>query len=410
MEYTSTDPIEDVLPRDGLLGEYVRFTSGLEACARFRFFAISTMLGAVINNKIWVQRGEPGLLDPLFPNPWVLLLAPPGRGHKTSTINMASNLMMQACPDVRILADKLTPESLVKALAAPASQGDVLRIGPSDATGLIKASEFSVFFGKQQYNQGLVTLITDLYDYRKEWSSETIMRGKFILKNNCLSIIGGSTPRWLQTMIPEDAFTGGFMSRFILVEMPGNYNRRVASPQNTSGVTWEELVSKLNTFYSMKFEMGWEPGAYAYYEDYYEAIRPHEDDQMNAYLERRTEHTIRLAMQLALCEEKDKIHKSHINKAIQILDFLLPETEARISKITTNPRAEFIEKVRELLHVIGPMTKGQLMKKTMRMLQGGEGQFNETLRMLQIAGQVEVCGGTPQNPKYKLRSNMKIKT
>ena len=142
----SKDPISIHLPKDGWLGEYLEFTSGMEACPRFNFFSACCVLGAAVNNAAWIQRGDVDLLPKLFPNVWTILLAPPGRGHKTSVINMAVNCLTAACSEVRILADKLTPEYLVKALSSPKTAKEVIRIGPRDATGLIKAPELSVFF------------------------------------------------------------------------------------------------------------------------------------------------------------------------------------------------------------------------------------------------------------------------
>ncbi len=118
------DSLEDHLPAVGFLGAYLKFTSGVEVCPRFRFFSACSVMGAIINNHIWIQRGDEGLLPKLFPNPWIILLAPPGRGHKTSAINMACNCLEQATPNARVLADKLTPETLVKNLSAPITEGE----------------------------------------------------------------------------------------------------------------------------------------------------------------------------------------------------------------------------------------------------------------------------------------------
>ena len=96
--FTEHDPISELVPKKGWLAEYVKFTSGLEACTRFQFFTACCMLGAALNNQVWIHRGDPDLLPKLFPNPWVLLLAPPERGHKTSTINLGINCLTQACP------------------------------------------------------------------------------------------------------------------------------------------------------------------------------------------------------------------------------------------------------------------------------------------------------------------------
>ena len=400
IKWISEDPIEPLLPKEGWLGTYVRFTSNLEACSRFRFFTACCMLGSAISNKIWIHRGDPTLLPKMFPNPWILLLAPPGRGHKTSTINMGVNALTQACPEVRILADKITPESLVKALQMPNTKEGRIRIGPSDATGLVKAPELSVFFGKQNYNQGLVSLITDLYDYRPQWSSETIMRGKAVLKHICISIIGGSTPDWLQSMIPEDAFTGGFMSRYIIVEMPPNYLRRVALPQRPD-ITWIEVLNGLKKVGRRKGEITWTKEGKEYYINYYESVKPSGEVQRDAYLERDCEQMLRLAMLLAVSTELEEVDKSHMVHAREILNFLMKETAPRIEKLTTHPRMALVQEIQDVLKLRGRMTKRQLMSKFYRNLPGGELQFEEALRVLKIAGKIDY-DGKMGNPTYFL--------
>ncbi len=384
--FTTEDPMQEILPTSGWLGRYLSFTQDLEACARFKFFTACCALGAAINNKVWIVRGQDNLLPPLFPNIWIILLAPPGRGHKTSTINMASNCLYEACPEVRILADKLTPESLVKCLSEPVTEKDRFRIGPKDATGLIKAPELSVFFGRQQYNTGLVSLITDLYDYRKEWAVETIMRGRNTLKNNCISIMGGSTPDWLQHMLPEDSFTGGFMSRFVLVEMPPNYLRRKAFPKKLSKDGWEEITEELGEVSELKGEMGWTPDCAKYYENYYENLFPSGEVQKDAYQEREAEQILRLGMCLALSEKRLHITKKDFTQAKEIINFLMKETNPRIDKLTTHPRMSLVQDLQALLKQFGDITERDLLKKVYRSLAQGENQFYEAIRILKSTG------------------------
>lgn len=394
--FNSLDPIADILPKTGWLGKYVKYTDDLEACCRFRFFTAACVFGAAINNKVWLQRGAEGLLPPLFPNVWVILLAPPGRGHKTSSINMAVNCLKQACPETRLLADKLTPESLVSCLAEPKTGTEKIQIGPRDATGLIKAPELSVFFGKQQYNTGLVSLITDLYDYRKEWSSETIMRGKNVLKNICISILGGSTPDWLQKMLPEDAFTGGFMSRFVMVEMPPNYLKRKAFPDRMMIDGWEDIVEELGYLtQQLKGEMSWTPECAIFYQRYYENLLPSGEVQKDAYQEREAEQILRIAMLLALSEGEMGIRVEHFKQAMQLVTSLMIETNPRIDKLTTHPRMSLVQDLQSLLKQFGPMSDKELLQKTYRGLSMGENQFYEAVRILRMAEVVtcKVIGG-----------------
>jgi hypothetical protein len=399
---TEYDILQEVIPSTGWLGKYVSFMTDLEACIRFKFFSACCVLGSTINNKVWIYRGSEDLLPKLFPNIWVILLAPPGRGHKTSTINTALNCLYKACPEVRILADKLTPESLVKALSEPESSLEKIRIGVRDATGIIKAPELSVFFGKAQYNQGLISLITDLYDFREEWSVETIMRGRNTLKNICISILGGSTPDWLQKMLPDDAFTGGFMSRFVLVEMPVNYFKRRAFPKKTVKQGWDELVQELREKQGLSGEMSWTQDSADYYEKYYENLKPTGDVQKDAYQEREAEQILRLTMLLALSENRMYISLEDFKLSQKIFNTLMIETDPRIERLTTNPRMSLVQDIQDLLRVYGNMKEDELMRKVYRGLSLGENQFYEALRVLKIAKVIENIG-QPGHPMWKMK-------
>jgi len=400
---TTHDSTEDLIPTEGWLAEYVKFSRGLEACPRFRFFTACCILGAAINNRVWIQRGDEGLLPRLHPNLWILLLAPPGQGHKTSTINMGVNCLTQACPSCRLLADKLTPESLVKALSAPIGAEESIRIGPRDATGLIKAPELSVFFGRQQYNVGLVSLITDLYDYREEWSSETIMRGKNVLKNVCISLSGASTPDWLQTMLPQDAFTGGFMSRFVIVEQPTTYFKRKAFPTKAPEDDWGAVVRGLSIISSLKGPMEWSKESKENYIIFYEKLVPTGDIQRDAYQEREAEQILKLGMLLALSQGRLTLDGEDITLAKKLLESLMVETAPRIERLTTHPRMALIQEIQDLLKRHGPMTEQQILKTVVRGLAGGEMQFKETIRLLRMADIVNVEGDIFKNPTLSLK-------
>ena len=391
MELIPFDFLADLLPTQGWLGDYLTFTKNLEACDRFRFFSAACAIGAAVNNKVWIQRGNEGLLPKLFPNIWIILLAPPGRGHKTSTINMATNCLYEACPQVRMLADKLTPESLVKCLSTPVGENEVIRIGPRDATGLIKAPELAVFFGKQQYNTGLVSLITDLYDYREEWVTETIMRGRNVLRNICISIIGGSTPDWLQKMLPEDAFTGGFMSRFVIVEMPAQYFKRIAYPHPLGDKGWTDLVHGLAQISNLHGEMRWTPDCADYYQNYYENLRPSGDIQKDAYQEREAEQILRIAMLLALSELRMFITSEDFKLAQKIINSLMEETTPRIEKLTTHPRMVLVQELQTILQQVRKITHRNLLKRVYRSLSNGEAQFQEAIRILKMTGDIDTC-------------------
>ena len=392
MKKSDLDPITPFLPKNGWLGSYLKFTAGLETCPRFRFFSAACVMGAAVNNKIWLQRGDEGLLPKLMPNPWVVLLAPPYRGHKTSCINMAVNCLIQACEDTRILADKLTPEAIVHALSAPQNPKEVIRIGPRDATGLIQAPEMSVLLGKQQYNVGMVSLITDLYDYREEWKSETIGRGKEVLRNNCISILAGSTPKWLQTMIPQDAFTGGFMRRFIIVELPPTFYKRDADPKKPKDMEWKKIVELFKRFKDLKGKMEWTKEGKEFYKEYYESFEPTGDEQFDAYKEAESEQALKIAMLLDINEGRFEITVKAISQAKSILESIAPETQVRIETLTTHPRMQLVQEIRELMVLHKKLSEAELLDKVYKSLSGGERQFYDTIHILKSRKIIEEKG------------------
>ena len=402
----SKDPISIHLPKDGWLGEYLEFTSGMEACTRFNFFSSCCVLGAAINNHAWIQRGDPDLLPKLFPNLWTILLAPPGRGHKTSVINMAVNCLTAACGDVRILADKLTPEYLVKALSAPKTAKEIIRIGPRDATGLIKAPELSVFFGKQQYNTGLVSLVTDLYDYREKWTGGTIGRGGETLNNVCISVLGGSTPDWLQHMLPQDAFTGGFMSRFVIAEMPPTYFKKVTFPKLPDSIAWKELVEHLEKISRVEGEMKWGNGSMDAYEEVYENTLPTGESQSDAYREREAEQILKTALLLAISVNRIEVLGKDIIQAKAIITTLQKETNPRIERLTTHPRMQLAQEIQDVLKMHGELSESALLKIVYRSLSQGEGQFYEAIRILKRTGILEYKGN-PGNYSYSIKKEEK---
>jgi hypothetical protein len=393
MKWTDKDKLEPLLPKEGFLGSYLNFSKNLQACARFRFFSAICVLGSAVNNKVWIQRGDEGLLPKLFPNPWVMLLGPPGYGNKTQTINMAVNCLMQSCDDVKILSDKLTPESLVKALSEPVNLQETIRVGPRDATGLIKAPELSVVFGKQQYNTGMVSLITDLYDYREEWVSETIMRGRNVLKHICISILGGSTPDWLQSMLPQDAFTGGFMSRFIMVEMPPTYLKMEGWPTKPdTGKQWDSIVEELCELSKLRGVMEWSDEAREMYIEHYEKLRPTGDRQKDAYRVREVEQILKVAMGISLSHHSLVLKGKYYAQAQHILDGLMEETEDRIVHLTTVSRMTLVQEIRDLLQKFGEMSEQKLIRRFYRVLTHGEQQFHEAISILMRAGIIERRG------------------
>ena len=117
------DAVTNFLPKEGLIGKLIEMTRDSEICPRFRFFSFIGALGAVVNRKVFVQRGSKRTFPTLYPNPWIFLIAPQGKGKKGTSLGIGRGILKALPPGLSspILSAKLTPEVLVKNLSTDIS-------------------------------------------------------------------------------------------------------------------------------------------------------------------------------------------------------------------------------------------------------------------------------------------------
>ena len=255
-----TDPMDAMLPKPGFVTDFINTGRGMESPTLFFFWNAMWLLSTVLTREAWVEWYP----DKLWPNLYVIIVAPPSLCRKSSSMKIASNLL-RALPkfmpntvdsykkDLRIVTGKTTPEGVLDTLApdtkllfdrTPEGGMDLITVKKGSQAAL-SLSEFAVFLGKQQYNGGMVTLLTDLFDC-KDFDGE-ITRGKGLkaLEDIYVTMFGAITPDGLKMSIPEEAFGGGFMSRVVIAyqQIPTKTYHR---PRQLPGYpAWEDLTLKL---------------------------------------------------------------------------------------------------------------------------------------------------------------------
>jgi len=218
--------IQANMPEPGFLTDFINVGRGMESPTLFFAWNALWLLSTVLTREAWL-RWFP---KPLYPNLYVLLVAPPSLCRKSSSMSIANDLLRELpkyMPDtlnaykkkVRIIAGKATAEGILGALFPQErtfyTDRQMIKVEKGSQAAL-SISEFAVFLGKQQYNSGLVTLLTALFDSADADSELTRGRGDKLLKDIYVTLMGGVTPDGLRLSIPEEAFGGGFMSRVIL--------------------------------------------------------------------------------------------------------------------------------------------------------------------------------------------------
>lgn len=390
------DSVVEHIPKRGMIKDYMEYTSGTEICPRFLLFGFFACLGSVIKRKVWYSRAKNSSLI-VYPNPWIILVAPQGQGHKSSAIK-AARVLIESLEEFKpvILASKLTPEALIKSLAsqiipekAPKEPGEAQRIKilKRRAQGLLYSSEFGVLLGREKYNMGMIALLTDLYDCADEWNSETIMRGDQRLYEVCLSVAGASTPDWMQSMLPTDAFKGGFMSRLILVGLPDDWNVRVAEPPDLDLELKSKLIKQFRDIAQLKGEIPIQKEAKEVFNQWYMDLPDREPGPKAAYLERKQDHILKLAIlvQITLFE-KFEITLEAMQISMSLLESIEPETLKMIDYISVEPRMRAVQRVLELLDK-GPVKEADLLSEAWRYLTR-PGEFDDIINMLTRAKKI----------------------
>lgn len=415
MKVEMKDKIVDVLPNHGLIPKYLEYTSGSEICPRFNVFSLFGGMGAVVRKKIYLNRSSTGNVI-IYPNPWIILVAPQGIGHKSSAIRIARKFLEMMENKPKILASKLTPEALIKSLASqvigeklPTEPGEMakLQILKRKAQGLLYSSEFGVLLGREKYNMGMIALLTDLYDCPEEWNSETVMRGDQRLYEVCLSILGASTPDWMQSMLPTDAFKGGFMSRLILVGYPEGWNKRVGDLIDPPVTLKNEILEHFVWLDNQKGEIRWSEDAKEYFVNWYMGLPEPEPGPQQAYLERKQDHALKLAVLIQLSfKQKFEVGLEAMESAFKILDAVQPETLRMIDYISVEPGMRAVQRILELLDK-AEKAEAELLDEAWKYLKR-PGEFDDIIGMLVRAKRVEIITRKGE-VMYKLKRRDSLK-
>lgn len=222
-----SDPTDRLVPEETFISDFVNMGRMTETPTIFLIWGALWTLSTALDRRAWLQWFP----KPLWPNLYVLFVAPPGLCKKSMPIDFGVACLQIADtmrPDTiagfergyRFLTSKGSPEGLYMMLKPERrtfvdTQSNMLHQAERTSKVTIAVSELATFLGRQQYNTGLVNLITDLYDCKAQDAEVTRGRGIEPLKDIYVTMAGAITPTGLEQSIPEEALSGGLMSRVV---------------------------------------------------------------------------------------------------------------------------------------------------------------------------------------------------
>lgn len=291
------------------LSAYGDYTAESESPDSYHLWTGLSILASAVRRKVWLNQG----IYMLYPNLYVILVGPPGRVAKSTSIRLGRTILL-GVEDVIFGPDSVTREELIRQMA---------KVGGKDknAEMTIHSTELSSLI--EPSGIPMIQFLTDIYDGDFKWRYSTKGSGRDTLNNPLLNILAGTTPSWIADGMPSDVIGHGFTSRVIFVyeEIPRHLNPDPNEPdprlvhalkedlihisQLKGAFTWDGEVGKKGT-------PGYEPGpAKEKYYEYYESIaktQP-EDYRVEGYHWRKKVHLLKVAMLMSISERDDLVIK-----------------------------------------------------------------------------------------------------
>ena len=383
-------------------------------------------ISALIVRRAYIPEGK--YFQRLFPNLWMLCLALSG-AFKTTALNKGMRMASQKASDIRekiaILlkrSDEINDDysnelkkeqkDIKKRMGRLAAENPFLpnRVsgeGLLDALatgqgGVIAASEFGDWqdnLGKS-HNQGLKPLFTDLYDVPESYENRTRTGGRIRVQRPFISIVGFSTPDWVQENLKLSDVGSGFFARFLLFNPPQTRAVPPALPEIQAPFDCkEENIIKANIkALGEDRSFGLEPKAAEYFaqvhQGLYEAmtqLSEREQDLLAPYLKRWSPYILKLAIifQVAI-DPKADIGVEAVKAGATIVEYAMKSTVHLFkSELGLSPVQRSCQAV---LHYIakrkGTVRRHQLMAS--RVLPGGSKEYDEIIGTLELQNQIEI--------------------
>ena len=351
----------------GWLEAYEEYTQQSESPEAYHLWTALSLVSAAVRRHVWLSQGH----YTIYPNLYVVLVSPPGTCKKSVAMNIGLRLLRKV-NGVFIESNKMSTQSLINTLsggqiditkkkkkkakspdeqlvddflkeaagdtasapkgapkqqqkASPPNPGQPSYLVQTECTTMLASTEFSVMLGVDANQNGMLSLLTDLFDSPDTWQYKTIKRGTETLCNVFLSILGATTPEWLGTSIPQDAIGGGFTSRILFVAQ-SQRRKDVPRPKLTAReLELRELLTKdLQHIAGLKGEITLTDEAEAWYDDWYRTRDRHYlDERFWGYLERKPDHLLKVAILISVAESDALIvTDKHLVTALALLDAL----------------------------------------------------------------------------------------
>jgi len=292
-----------------------------EAPRAFWIWGALYTIGATLRRQVWLPFG----INNIYPNLYVLLVAPPAKARKGGPPKLAKQMLNAL--HIPVAVDSTSKRALTKELEEVSGTQYFTYKGKqqTQASLAVISSEMSSLLAIDP--KGIIEFLTDVYDSHDEWKYKTSSQGSDMLYNLCVGAFIATTPTWLMGNLPLEAIGGGFTSRFAIITGYEKY-KRLSIPGILDQKLYGALIHDLNLMCSIVGPFEWEEHALYRYDKWYNGfdakIAATKDTRMHGYIERMHVIMLKVAMILrASYSDKLVLVERDVGRAIELVEAVL---------------------------------------------------------------------------------------
>jgi hypothetical protein len=378
---------------DDWLRSYIEYTAYCEAPDIFHFWSGVSAIAGALRRKVYIDQEY----FSWTPNFYIVLVAPPAIGTKSTAMNLAAALLREI-EGVRFGPDCITWQALPPALSAASEMvlmPDAMYHPMSCLT--FASSELGSLLDLK--DRRMVEVLTDLWDgNQRVWKKETKFSGSDTVPNPWMNIIACTTPGWLADNIPRVMIGGGLTSRIVFVyanykKCLRAYPRKVIS--NEARNLRPQLIHDLEAISMMKGEYFLTPEAEEYGEQWYEEHHKKPPAGLShckgleGYLSRKQGHVHKLAIVLAAASSSELlITKDILQSAVRMMTAVERDLPRVFRFLTTTAEMENAETIVLWVQENGAISRTELYQQFFHVMPIKA--FNEVLDSAVSAGLLRV--------------------
>jgi len=306
------------------VAEFLEYTEGTTSPELFRKWAALWAVAAALERRVWVTTSSP-----IYPSLYIILCAPPGVG-KTEVIWRAREVIAEI-EDIKIAPSSVSRASLIDDLND--ATREVVRPNKVPAVYTfnslqIAINELGVFI--PGYDHEFMNTLTDLYDGKGYSEKKRTKKIQIEIPKPQLNLLTGTTPSYLNSMLPEGAWDQGFMSRTFIIYSGERQLQEMFGLFEEKRESHDKLVKSIAKISALFGEMTVADETKKLINNWYLEGGPPTPDhpKLLSYNSRRGVHLVKLCMIAAVDAGSMTIKPEHFHRALDWLieaEHFMPE-------------------------------------------------------------------------------------